>query len=74
MASFIAFYLSHERHTFSAILLTASRSVAKVTVTTLGAASRAHNLHAITVRAGKSIMLFRAPFDIYHDAVATRVM
>jgi hypothetical protein len=74
LASFIALYLSHEWHAFNAVLLATSRSVAKVTVTTLGATSRAHNLHTITVRAGKSIMLFRAPFDIYHDAVATRVM
>ena len=43
-------------------------------VTTLGSTSRAHNLHTITVRAGKSIMLLYPAFDIDHDAVPARVM
>jgi len=45
-----------------------------VTVTALGSTARTDNLHTITVRAGKSVMLFCPSFDIYHDAVATRVM
>ncbi len=43
-------------------------------VTTLGSTARANNLHTITVRAGKSVMLVYPAFDIDHDAVAARVM
>ena len=43
-------------------------------VTTLGSTPRAHNLHTITVRAGKSIMLLYPAYDIDHEAVTARVM
>tara|TARA_R100000808_G_scaffold19869_1_gene43053 strand:- start:478 stop:690 length:213 start_codon:yes stop_codon:yes gene_type:complete len=68
------FYLLHERHALNAILLTASRGVAKVAITTPGSTARAYNLYTITVRAGKSVMLLSLPIDIDHDAIAARVM
>ena len=66
--------LLHERHTLDTLFLAASRGVTQVTVTTLGSTARTDNLYTIAVRAGKSVMLLCPAFDIYHDAVAARVM
>ena len=52
------FHLLLEWCAFQATLFTASRATAQMTVATLGAASRADDLHAITVRTGESIMFF----------------
>jgi len=73
LASFIAFYLSHERHTLNAVLLATSRSVTKVTVTTLSSTARTHDLNAVTVRAGKGIVFLYPTIHIGDYSVATSV-
>ena len=44
-----------------------------MTITTLCTTSRAHNLHTITVRAGKSIMLLDATIDSRGNCVPSSV-
>ena len=72
-SAFVAFYLLHERHALDAVLLTAGRGVTKVAVTTLGAAARAHDLYAVTVRAGKGVVFLYPTFHIGDYSVATSV-
>ena len=66
-------YLLQERYALHAILSATSRSVTKMTIATLGATPRANNLHAITVRAGKSIMLLNETLWSGSDCIPSGV-
>ena len=73
-SALVAYYLLHERHALDAVLLAAGRSVTKVAVTTLGAATRAHDLDAVAVRAGKGVVFLYPTFHIGDYSVTARVM
>ena len=65
------FHLPLERYTVQARFLTTSRGGAKLAITTLGATAGANDLHAITVRASKSVvLLYLTPFPVNDDVAA----
>ena len=72
VTTFVLLQFPHKWHTFYASLLAAGRGITQGTVPTRGPATRAYYLHAVTVRAGKSIVFFYPAIYISDDAVATR--